>query len=645
MSKTVWQYYLDTTRKIHDRALAGVDTLEKWEAGREELQKQFFRSLGLDQPPPKCDLKVQKHGRLTGDGFRAEKISFQLLPDCWGTAIIFYPDPLPKEKAPAVLYCCGHAKVGVHGHAGQGAMWAQRGYVCLVLDTIEQHDNPGTHQGLGPKLRYDWVSMGYTSGGGELWNTIRALDLLCGLPEVDAKRIGSTGTSGGGTLSFLIGVADSRIAAVASACGVTTSHFSLLNRNFLGHCDCMFVQNVHRRDTSEFAGLLAPRPLLFCYGDDDALFSKAEYHGMAEKVRQVYRLYDAEARFELFTYPGPHGYVPESVDRINRWFDAHLVGEERPLLQPKKPLVPEVETGIFHGTPPSPNRTFLLPELLSPRGSVALPQRPGEWESIRRKTVERLRREVFQAVYDEDAEVSFETVGDWTLGRIGRWRRHRGNIDGVEIWLEEKIREGDGDVLFIGVANHDENAMSMTHKAADFVANRSALLVEPRGAGTSSTRSTVMSVDRDNYLLQAGNLAGIAPLVLIIQDLYHTVRFLRSRKETAGKRLFLYGTGEAAVACLYYGILDEEIEGVLAEQPPGSHLSGGYIPGIMRVLEFEQACGMLAPRPIALVDQPPDKQNWGMRLYERLGLSNNLIVKCRSAAAAADALVEAATPR
>jgi len=174
-------------------------------------------------------------------------------------------------------------------------MWARRGYACLIFDTLEQADNIGTHPGLIISLRNDWLSMGYSAAGGELLNSIRALDLLCSLPNVDTERIGGTGISGGGAHSFYVTIADERIKALATVAGVATPEYTLASRHLPHHCDCMYFHNPYQYDTAEFAGLIAPRPALFCYASQDSLFSNGEYKSLVNRTKKIYKLHDCDS--------------------------------------------------------------------------------------------------------------------------------------------------------------------------------------------------------------------------------------------------------------------------------------------------------------------------------------------------------------
>jgi dipeptidyl aminopeptidase/acylaminoacyl peptidase len=157
-----------------------------------------------------------------------------------------------------VLYVCGHGptvidkvsygnKVTYQHH---GAWFAENGYVCLIVDTLQLGELPGLHHGTSRFGMWWWLSLGYTPAGVELWNAMRAIDYLESRKEVDRKRIGVTGRSGGGATSWWVGAADERVKCVVPVAGIADllAHVSegspgrLADGVVSGHCDCMYMR-------------------------------------------------------------------------------------------------------------------------------------------------------------------------------------------------------------------------------------------------------------------------------------------------------------------------------------------------------------------------------------------------------------------
>src|SRR5688500_19927276 len=157
-----------------------------------------------------------------------------------------------EKPLPTVLYVCGHGQVKTNGvsygnkvtYQHHGAWFARNGYVCMILDTLQLGEIQGLHHGTHREGMWWWNSRGYTPAGVEGWNSIRALDYLETRKEVDGKRFGVTGRSGGGAYSWWIAALDDRIKAAAPVAGITDLHNHVVDGVVEGHCDCIDRKSV-----------------------------------------------------------------------------------------------------------------------------------------------------------------------------------------------------------------------------------------------------------------------------------------------------------------------------------------------------------------------------------------------------------------
>ena len=92
-----------------------------------------------------------------------------------------------------MLYVCGHALKQKEYYQAHPRKFAQLGFACLLIETIQRGEIEGHHHGTYHRGWFNWYSQGYTPAGVELWTGVRALDLLASLPEVDSERLGVTG--------------------------------------------------------------------------------------------------------------------------------------------------------------------------------------------------------------------------------------------------------------------------------------------------------------------------------------------------------------------------------------------------------------------------------------------------------------------
>ena len=280
------------------------------------------------------------------------------MPGLYVTADLYVPKNL-KGPAPAILYGCGHSSVKTNGisygnkvdYQRHGIWLARHGYVCLMLDTVQLGEIEGIHHGTYREGMWWWNSRGYSSAGAEAWNCIRALDYLETRPEVDKTRFGVTGRSGGGAYSWWIAALDDRIQVACPVAGITDLQNHVIDGTVEGHCDCMFCVNTYRWDYAQVAALVAPRPLLICNSDKDAIFPLDGVARLHEKVRRIYDLYDAADKLGLLITEGPHKDTQELQVPVFRWFNRFLK-KEQPLIEDAAvPLFTAQQLKVFEQLP------------------------------------------------------------------------------------------------------------------------------------------------------------------------------------------------------------------------------------------------------------------------------------------------------
>ena len=187
---------------------------EQWAARRERLKKQVLSAAGLLPMPPKGDLQAEVFGRLERDGYSIEKVILQTYLGFFLGGNLYRP--LGKEGPfPAVASPHGHWRYGrlengeLNSVPTRAINLAKQGYVVFAYDMVGYNDTRQfPHAAIGGQREELW---GVGLLGLQLWNSIRAVDFLETLSDVDRNRIGATGASGGATQVMMLTAADDRI--------------------------------------------------------------------------------------------------------------------------------------------------------------------------------------------------------------------------------------------------------------------------------------------------------------------------------------------------------------------------------------------------------------------------------------------------
>ena len=350
-------------------------TREAWEKRAEEVRLQLRVAVGLYPEPTRTPLNAVVHGRIEQADYTVEKVFFESMPGFFVTGSLFRPKtPGPH---PAVLCPHGHwrnARFTIRNDAEMkkeldsggevlpesgrsifqsiGVQLARMGVVAFVYDMLGDCDSQQITHALAHGFKTQRPEMNTKVNWGlyspqaethaqsimglQTWNSIRALDFLTALPDVDAKRLGCTGASGGGTQTLLLAALDPRL-TVSIPCVMPSTAMQ-------GGCTCENA-SLLRVGTGnvEIAALFAPKPQAMTTAKDWTIDMPTK--GFPD-LQKLYALLGAKDNVALWPMPQfPHNYNSVTRHEIYRWFNTHfrlglaaekLTERDYPLLTPEQ---------------------------------------------------------------------------------------------------------------------------------------------------------------------------------------------------------------------------------------------------------------------------------------------------------------------
>jgi hypothetical protein len=313
------------------RQFPEISSREQWEQRAKEIREQVLVSCGLWPMPEKPPLKAHIFDKVKRDGYSVEKVYFQSLPGFYVAGNLYRPLGRGRGPFPGILNPHGHWKEGRLTDNKEGSVparcisFARQGMVAFAYDMVGFND---THFAGAPMNRpfYDIHRQFGTNRSDLLWNislmglqtwdSIRALDFLASLPDVDRKRLACTGASGGGTQTYMLGAIDDRLAAQAPV--VMVSH------TMQGGCSCENAPGLRVEYSNvEIAAAAAPRPQILVGATGDWTQATLTMEGPA--LAQIYQLFGAPDRLRYVRFDFKHNYNQTSREAVYDWFGRWLL--------------------------------------------------------------------------------------------------------------------------------------------------------------------------------------------------------------------------------------------------------------------------------------------------------------------------------
>ena len=316
-------------------------TKTEWTERAAALRQQIRVANGLIPAHEPTPLNAEIFGKIEREDYSVEKVYFEPFPGFFTTGNLYRPlgksGPFPGIVSPHGHWTRGRLESIERGSIpGRCINFAKQGYVIFAYDMLGYNDSGkqidhrygGAREGL-------W---GLSAMGLQLQNSIRSIDFLESLPDVDSERIGCTGASGGGTQAFILTAVDERIKVSAPV--------NMISATMQGGCLCENAPNL-RLDVSniEIGALMAPRPLLLvsATGDWTVNTPTVEYPA----IRSIYAHFDAEDKVHQVQVDAEHNYNQESREAVYAWFAKWFLGAEDPSAFKEVPFQVEPDEALL----------------------------------------------------------------------------------------------------------------------------------------------------------------------------------------------------------------------------------------------------------------------------------------------------------
>ena len=350
-------------------------TLEDWLGRAHELREHILVSTSLWPPPTKTPLNPVLGQPIRKDGYSVQSVVLETLPGFYLTGSLYLPldgtAPFPAVLSPHGHWSNGRLENTLKASVpGRAINFVLQGYVVLTYSMIGYNETAEVlpHRFENPQQEL-W---GFGAMGLQLWNSIRALDFLTSRDEVDVKRIGLTGASGGATQAFMLTAIDPRIRVAAPV--------NMISAHFQGGCICENAPLLRLHTSNiEIAALAAPRPLLMVSTSGDWTKDTPEIEFPA--IRSIYKLFSATHQVSNIHLNYEHNYNQESREAVYSWFSRWLLNRDRVLNE--RTFQVEEDTAMTAQFPNSPLDLEELFKQFTQRSQRQIEEaKPNNWSEI-----------------------------------------------------------------------------------------------------------------------------------------------------------------------------------------------------------------------------------------------------------------------
>jgi cephalosporin-C deacetylase-like acetyl esterase len=590
------------------------------------------------------------------DGYRIENVMFQSRPDFWVTGNLYVPTS-GKGPFPGIISPCGHYTLSRMQPPYQRAYvnLVKSGFVVLGYDPIGQGErrqywNPNTNVTEvvgGPTYEHSMCGQQLLLMGENLteyliWDGMRAIDYLLTRSEVDAKRIGCAGHSGGGTMTKFISAVDERVQCAAIIEGGTANRWPIkaLPWEPVGPSDAeqnIFPAALYGIDNVDLQTAIAPRPLLAAIEHYEPAFDQA-----AQTIQTRYRQLGVPEKFTTVPADDPHAWTPKLRLATTDWFCRWFYDRKGPLTEPDFETVPPKD---LYCTPDGSIRYSqkgqTIFSIISQKQADLPPRRSMPKTSTERNVYQdEIRTKIRSLLHYRKSDQPLDVRHIVTTPREGyrieklQFLSESGIYIPTWVYVPENKIGVLPTILYVNDEGMESEGMQyegsedseLVRGVFDTLVREGNLVVavDVRGIGETRPPHPVSNscsefqqlFDLETAMAYMAWFMDQSLLGMRVQDVVRSVDFVTSRNDADRENLHVIGKGMGGLWCLYAAALDPRIRSLICVQSLLSYRSltqvdryrygaDVFVPDVLLHLDLPQVAAAISSRPLTLV-QPKD---------------------------------------
>src|SRR5579859_45388 len=292
--------------------LPQFSSLKEWEERKAFLRSQVLIAAGLSPMPEKTPLNAQVFGRIEEKDYTIEKVLLETLPGFYLGGNLYRPHN-GHARHPGVLNPQGHWPYGrlenepLYSGPSLGISLARQGYVVFAYDMVGYNDTIQVPHRFGSAEQRLWS---FGPLGLQLWDSIRSLDFVASLDDVDANNIGMVGASGGATQTFLLTAIDERVKFA--------SPVNMVSAIMQGGDLCENAPGLRLHTSNvEIAAMFAPKPMLLVSDTTD--WTRNVPREEFPAIQKIYELYGKGNQVSVVQFEAVHNFNQQSREAVYKF--------------------------------------------------------------------------------------------------------------------------------------------------------------------------------------------------------------------------------------------------------------------------------------------------------------------------------------